>query len=140
MKGLFTGIMLLTLSSFAVADIQKLAIHVSDDSPKTMNLALNNAQNVRAFYEAQGDEVKIEVVAYGPGLKMYMEDSPVKARLETLAMEDEIYQFSACGNTLNNMSKKSGVEIKLLEQSTIVPSGVVRLMELQGQGYAYLRP
>lgn len=140
MKGFFTGIMLLALSSFAIADIQKLAIHVSDDSPQTMNLALNNAQNVRSHFEALGNEIRIEIVAYGPGLKMYTEDSPVKARLETLAMEDEVYQFSACGNTLQKMSKKAGVEIKLLEQSTIVQSGVVRLMELQSQGYAYLRP
>ena len=38
------------------------------------------------------------------------------------------------------MSKKAGKEIPLMEEAQIVPSGVVRLMELQADGYAYVRP
>jgi intracellular sulfur oxidation DsrE/DsrF family protein len=34
-----------------------------------MNLALNNAQNVEAYYEPQGEDVTIEIVAYGSGLR-----------------------------------------------------------------------
>jgi len=38
------------------------------------------------------------------------------------------------------MSKKAGHEIPIMEEATVVPSGVVRLVELQEQGYAYVRP
>ncbi|CAI8196370.1 MAG: Uncharacterised protein [Marinobacterium sp. xm-d-530] len=127
------------ISSSAIADTQRLAIHVDENDPKVMNLALNNAQNVKAYYSAKGDDVIVELVAYGPGLNMYLENSPVKERLETLGM-DESFKFSACNNTYTKMSKKAGKDLVLLSEAKKVPSGVVRLMELQKEGYAYLRP
>lgn len=132
--------LLVMLTSQAFAEVYKLAIHVSDDDIRTMNLALNNAQNVKSYYEAQGDTAIVEIVAYGPGLKMYTADSPVKSRLDTMGMDEETFKFSACGNTLRNMSEKLGEEVQLVEQAHVVPAGVVRLMELQNEGYAYLRP
>jgi intracellular sulfur oxidation DsrE/DsrF family protein len=38
------------------------------------------------------------------------------------------------------MSKKSGKEIVLIDEANMVPSGVVQLIALQEQGYAYIRP
>ena len=38
------------------------------------------------------------------------------------------------------MSKKAGKEVKLLDAAEITPSGVIRLIELQEQGHAYIRP
>ena len=38
------------------------------------------------------------------------------------------------------MKKKSQKDVPLLSEATVVPSGAVRLMELQAEGYAYLRP
>jgi intracellular sulfur oxidation DsrE/DsrF family protein len=38
------------------------------------------------------------------------------------------------------MSEKAGKEVALLEEASIVPSGVVRLVELQEQGFSYVRP
>ncbi|MFZ9022635.1 MAG: hypothetical protein ACO2ZA_06025 [Litorivicinaceae bacterium] len=35
---------------------------------------------------------------------------------------------------------KAGKEVKLLDAAEITPSGVIRLIELQEQGYAYIRP
>lgn len=48
--------------------------------------------------------------------------------------------FSACGNTYRNMSAKAGKDIQLVSEASLVPSGVVRLMELQEQGWSYIRP
>lgn len=117
-----------------------LAIHVDEGDPSKMNLALNNVQNVRKYYDSQGDKAVIEVVAYGPGLKMYMANSPVKSRIETMALAMDNLQFSACANTHRKMSKKAGKEIALLGEAKMVPSGVIRLIELQEKGYNYLRP
>jgi intracellular sulfur oxidation DsrE/DsrF family protein len=118
-----------------------VAIQVNDNDPQTMNMALNNAQNVVAHYEAQGDEVVIEIVAYGPGLHMFRHDtSPVRDRVNMIQLEMENISFSACENTVQNMERQAGTEIALLDGVTITPSGVVRLMELQQQGYAYIRP
>ena len=48
--------------------------------------------------------------------------------------------FSACGNTMKKAEKKSGKMPVLLEGVTQVPAGVARIMDLQEQGYAYVRP
>ena len=118
-----------------------VAIHVNDGDPRVMNMALNNAQNVDAYYKAQGDDVVIEVVAYGPGLNMLVEDgSPVQDRVSAMSLELGNITFAACGNTLKKMSANKGHEIQLMSEAVIVPSGVVRLIELQEQGYAYVRP
>ena len=127
-------------SALAAEAAHKLAIHVDQNDPAVMNLALNNAKNVQSYYADKGETVEIEIVAYGPGLKMYTADSPVKDRISAMSLEHDNLTFAACGNTLAVMEKKAGTKIELVSEATMVPSGVVRLMELQEQGYSYVRP
>lgn len=129
-------------ASYAMAegDLHKIAVHVNDADPRVMNMALNNVQNLTAYYVAKGDTVEVEVVAYGPGLMMYMPDSPVSGRISSMALQMDGLTFSACANTMAKMSKKAGHPITLMDEAEVVPSGVVRLVELQEQGYAYVRP
>lgn len=118
-----------------------LAVHVDQNDPQVMNIALNNVANVTKHYESVGDTVVVEVVAHGPGLNMYIPGkSPVADRISVMSLEMENLSFAACGNTKAAMSKKAGHEIELMTEVTVVPSGVVRLIELQEQGYAYVRP
>lgn len=118
----------------------RVAIQVNQDDPAVLNLALNNVQNLASFYKSQGDTIDVEVVAYGPGLAMYTADSPVKDRIGQMHMEMDNVAFAACGNTLAGMEKKAGKTIDLIPEATVVPSGVVRLTELQESGYTYIRP
>ena len=37
--------------------VHRVVIHVDDKDPKRMNLALNNAQNIDAYYKEKGEEV-----------------------------------------------------------------------------------
>ena len=128
-------------SALAGDMVHKVAIHVDDKDPKRINMALNNVVNIKKYYDSKGKKVQIEVVAYGPGLHMLRADtSPVKSRIATMALEIPGLQFSACGNTHRKMSKKAGKKITLLPEATNVPSGVIRLIELQEAGYAYIRP
>ncbi|WP_172328119.1 DsrE family protein [Mangrovicoccus sp. HB161399] len=128
-------------ASPALAETHYLAIHVDENDPQVMNMALNNAQNVASYYAEQGDDVVIELVAYGPGLNMLVKDkSPVADRIATMSLEMPNIRFDACGNTHAAMSAKAGHDIELVDEAEIVPSGVVKLMELQKQGYAYVRP
>ncbi len=126
--------------ALAAGTMHKLALQINDNDPAKMNLVLNNAENVRELYKSMGDDVTIEIVAYGPGLKIYTADSPVKERIAAMSLEDPTMQFSACGNTMRKMSKKTGKEVKLLSEAKVVPAGVVRLIELQEQGYSYVKP
>ncbi|MAY63065.1 MAG: hypothetical protein CML29_12710 [Rhizobiales bacterium] len=130
----------LAVPAIAAEAQHKLAIHVDQGDKQVMDMALNNAKNVRSYYEEKGETVAIEIVTYGPGLHMLTADSPVKDRVAAMSLEDENLVFAACGNTLEGMEKKAGGKVELLSEAKIVPSGVVRLMELQEQGYSYVRP
>jgi uncharacterized protein len=125
------------------AKAHRLVIQVDQNDPAVMNLALNNATNVIDYYRAKGEDVNVDVVTYGPGLHMLRADtSPVQDRIKNLkdyAFPSKI-QFSACGNTKEGMEKKEGHPITVLSEAVIVPSGVVRLMELQEKGWSYVRP
>jgi intracellular sulfur oxidation DsrE/DsrF family protein len=131
-------------SSFA-ADTKphRVAIQVNQNDPQVMNLALNNATNVLEYYRGKNEEVEVDIVTYGPGLHMLRADtSPVQDRLKRLkemAFPGKV-QFSACNNTKQGMEKTEGHAISIVPDATIVPSGVVRLMELQEQGWSYVRP
>ena len=127
------------------ADVKthRVAIQVNQNDPQVMNLALNNATNVLEYYRGKNEEVEIDIVTYGPGLHMLRSDtSPVQDRLKRLkevAFPSKV-QFSACNNTKQGMEKTEGKEISVVSDATIVPSGVVRIMELQEQGWSYIRP
>ena len=132
------------VSAFA-ADTKphRVAIQVNQNDPQVMNLALNNATNVLEYYRGKNEEVEIDIVTYGPGLHMLRADtSPVQDRLKRLkemAFPGKV-QFSACNNTKQGMEKAEGHAISVVPDATVVPSGVVHLMELQEQGWSYVRP
>lgn len=119
----------------------RLVLQVNTNDPAMMNLALNNATNVVQHYKDLGEKVSIEIVTFGPGLHMLREDtSPVKARIETIALSAPEISFKACGVTQENMRKAENKDIAFIPQAQVVKSGVVRVMELQEQGWTYVKP
>jgi uncharacterized protein len=128
-------------ASLAQTKTHKVAIHIDDSDQARMELVLNNVRNIKQYYSAKGEKVSIEVVTYGPGLAMLRADtSPVKDRIAAMVLETPDLAFSACENTRVGMSKREGKEIPLIKEAKSVPSGVIRLIELQEQGWSYLRP
>ena len=119
----------------------RLVLQVNTNDPAAMNLALNNAVNVTQYYKEIGENVKIEVVTFGPGLHMLRDDtSPVKARIETLAMSTPEISYKACGNTRENMHKAENKDIPIIPQAEVVKSGVIHIMQLEEQGWTYVKP
>ena len=119
----------------------RLSVQVDVNDPATMNLAPNTVSNTVQHYTEIGQKVEIEVVAFGPGLHMLRDDtSPVKARIKSMSETMPNVAFSACGNTRENMTRAEAKDISLISQAKVVKAGVVRLMELQEQGWSYLRP
>jgi hypothetical protein len=125
------------------AKAHRVVIQVDQNDPAVMNLALNNARNVLDFYREKNEDIEAEIVAYGPGLNMLREDtSPVKDRIKELSSVSfpSKIVFSACNNTKQAMEAREGHPITIVPQAGIVPAGVVRIMELQEQGYSYIKP
>lgn len=121
----------------------RVLIQIDQNDPAVMNLALNNATNVIEYYRSKGKEVAVDVVTYGPGLHMLRADtSPVQDRIKQLknvAFPSTI-QFSACNVTRQGMEQKEGHPIDIMSDAVVVPSGVIHMMELQEDGWSYIRP
>ena len=139
MKNVLIALTLLVSTAGFSADkvkIHKVAIQVSSADPLIQKIALNNAANVQKHYGT--DNVIIEIVAYGPGLSLLTKKNPYSKRVESMAISE--IRFKACNNTIKAVTRKKGKKPVLTPGVKITPSGVVRLMELQEQGYSYIRP
>lgn len=119
--------------AYADAGVHKVVIQVSDNDPKRWSLALNNAQNVQDDFGR--DKVRIEIVAYGPGIDMLKFESVVGPRVDEVIHSG--IRVAACQTTMRNqhLSKDD-----MLPNLTYVKSGVPELMKRQEQGYSYIRP
>lgn len=120
-------------AALATHGLQRVVIQVSDNNPAKWNLALNNAQNVQ---QALGkNNVRVQIVAYGPGLPMLKWTSVVGDRVAR-AVKSGV-KVVACEVTMRKMhlTKKD-----MLPNLTYVPSGVPYIMKLEQEGYSYIRP
>jgi intracellular sulfur oxidation DsrE/DsrF family protein len=120
----------------AAPDKSKVVYHLNDLEKVSFVLG-----NIRNHYEGMGgpDKVTIALVVHGPALKAFHTASA------TVAIAHDVRQFtrsglslSACGNTMKG--QKVGLKDLLSGFVEADRGGVVRIAELQAQGYAYLRP
>jgi intracellular sulfur oxidation DsrE/DsrF family protein len=66
--------------------------------------------------------------------------SPVKDEIKLTREKVPQIAFGACNNTKRAMEKAEGKPVPIIPEATIVPAGVVRLVELQEEGYRYVKP
>ncbi len=118
------------------AEKMKVVYHVAD--AEKVNFALNNMRN---HIKGVGgpENVELVLVVHGPGLKRFHDiQATDKLRQMVSGLQDVGVQFNACGNTM----RVQGVQIDELIPGMIRvdQGGVVRIAELQQQGYLYIRP
>ncbi len=115
----------------------KVVLQISDSEPAKQTLVLNVANNILKAYGV--DKVDVEIVAFGPGLNLLFANNPNAERIDGLAKSG--VRFSACQNTLAAMTRELfGKEPVLNPHATKVSAGVVRIIDLTGQGYTLIRP
>ena len=115
---------------------QKVVLQISDADPTKQTLVLNVASNLIKHYGP--DKVDVEIVAFGPGLRLMFDDNHNKGRISGLT--DSGVRFAACGNTMKKMTQQLGKEPVLNSNATTVPAGVVRIVELVNEGYILVKP
>ena len=131
--GAFTGTAMAEDKPFAE---QRVVLQISDPNPFKQTLVLNVANNLLKYYGP--DRVDIEIVAFGPGLRLLFADNANRGRIQGLSASG--VRFAACNNTMNAMTKKLGHKPELVPQAKVVPAGVVRIIELMDQGYKLVKP
>ena len=141
MRVFLFAVALLASATTLAGEVHRVVLQIDDNDPKRMNLVLNNAANVNKYYQDKGEEVQIEVVAYGPGLNMLNANkSPVKQRILSFGQNFDNVGFRACSNTMAKMKRKTGKEVALLPGVEVVPAGVIHIIQRQEEGWSYIRP
>lgn len=132
----------LMLSNFSVqaanksfAD-KKVVLQISDPNPFKQTLVLNVANNLIKHYGP--DQVDVEIVAFGPGLRLLFADNAKKGRISSLVSNG--VRFSACQNTVRAMAKLLGHDPVLNKHAVKVDAGVVRIVDLVKKGYILVKP
>ncbi len=118
-----------------------LVIHVNSPTKEIMIEALHNAGNVMEYYHAHDSAAVIEIVANGRGVTMFVKDtSPVSAEVADLHKRYPDMVFDACAISLAGVAKAVGRKLEVMPEARLVPSGAVRILELEEQHYGYLKP
>lgn len=117
----------------------KVVYHLSETGADKARFVLGNIQNNIEGVGGWQNIESIELVVHGPALKSFVTktmDPDVKKALERL--QGQGLAFGACGNTM----KAFHITLDELPAGAhhLTQGGVVRIMELEEQGYAYIRP
>lgn len=140
LAGIFLMMSVLTASSQAAEDKpfaeKKVVLQISDNDPSKQTLVLNVASNLIKYYGP--DQVDVEIVAFGPGLRLMFADNSNAGRIDNLTSSG--VRFAACDNTISKITKQLGHEPELNPHATHVDAGVVRILELNSQGYQIIKP
>lgn len=117
----------------------KIVYHLNEPGVDKAKAVLGNIRNHINGVKGWENIEALELVIHGAALKTFLRknmDLEVKQTLEVLQTEG--MGFGACGNTIK------GLKITLVDVAEgakeLPQGGVVRVMELQERGYAYVRP
>lgn len=125
-------------------------------NPKRIHLMLNTLNNAVKYYNKKLIDYEIDIVAFGPCLQYFMKDfkgtgfsrkpylthgGPTKhgttSRFKNLyQLGDGNVKMYACHNT---MDKKHVEPKQIADDVEITPAGVIKIIDLQREGYAYMK-
>jgi intracellular sulfur oxidation DsrE/DsrF family protein len=116
--------------------VPRVAYHLSDLDKAAFVLG-----NIRNHFDGVGGpgNVRIALVVHGPALRAFRLDDGNEAIIKAFeALRDNEVAYHACGNTMRGM--KISLDDLLPGFEVADKGGVVKLAELQADGWLYLRP
>lgn len=113
----------------------RVVMHLNSGDEKVQRGALNNIRNL--YQEVGREHLRVELVVHGAGLPLLTKkDSTLAPELAQLKTVYDV-EFTACSNT---MKAQGLTRADLIDQVDRTVPAMVRLMELQEQGWAYIKP
>jgi intracellular sulfur oxidation DsrE/DsrF family protein len=113
----------------------RVVIHMNSGDERVQYKALNNIRNL--YQEVGRERLQLELVAHGDGLSLLTKAmTPFGGELARLKADFGVH-FTACSNTMK--AAKLTRDDLIAEVEDTVPA-MVRLMERQEQGWAYIKP
>lgn len=113
----------------------KVVFHIDWDEEPRLLMALGNITNL--FKDVPHDQASVCIVANGKSVGLFRKDRAAQysASIENLASQG--VHFLVCRNSLVGQGIP---EEDVLEVCETIPAGIVKLIALQGEGYAYVKP
>ena len=111
-----------------------LCLHADSNDPAIIRLVLKNANNY--LNGLSGEKFRLVVVANGPAVQRF-----TKAEDELFKMAEPLMakgvEFKLCSNALRDNAIG---EADIWPGAVIVPAGLVEVVRLQREGFAYIKP
>jgi len=147
-----TGSLALTPRSVLADDVVKVVYHADFADPRRFSAMLTSINNMMNYYENELVDADVRIVFVAHGIRFLtdnaLENTPfavdaelrerrenLKGRLLSQAKTRGV-KLELCDITRTQISLPDD---KIYENVSLVPSGVVRIAELQHQGYAYIK-
>ena len=113
----------------------KVVFHIGMEEELRLNMALNNMANL--LKEIHQEDSEICLVANGHGVKLFQKDylSDYANKIDELSKAG--VRFLVCSNSL---AKFDIDKEELLESCEVLPVGILELVRLQQEGFAYIKP
>jgi hypothetical protein len=114
----------------------KLIIHVDEDSGEKLDMALNMAYNLLDVVGEGNAEVALVFNVRGPMalMKGGLDDYARERVNELMSMGVKFYVCSISMRSLGIRKED------LIDGVEVVDSGIKKIVELEGQGFAYVKP
>jgi len=161
-RGCLVGAALLALAGVAQAgpaappvtdaSVKRVVWHVDFGDPRRLSALIQNVNNMVTTYQSNLDEYDVRIVFLSGGIRFlttdalaktpFAEDKELKERrtelIQRLQQLREVMnvKLELCEITRESLGLPAG---KIISGVSPVPSGVVRIAELQQKGYAYLK-
>ncbi|WP_232363730.1 DsrE family protein [Desulfogranum japonicum] len=115
--------------------IYKAVFHIDLDEEKRLGIALANVTNL--LKAVKGKPYDLVILVNGPAVTLLAEEDRVSHKETIKALQKESVAFKVCNNAL---TKFNIAPQNIVDGFEVVPAGIVELIELQREGYAYIKP
>lgn len=113
----------------------KAVFHIDLEDDHLFKLGLGNITNTLAALEGIGGDFIL--LANGPGVRMLAGEKVKEYREQIKTLLSDGVRFQACNNAL----KKFNVDpTDLMKGVETIPAGIIGLIDLQNDGFAYIKP
>ncbi|UCC56876.1 MAG: DsrE family protein [Gammaproteobacteria bacterium] len=143
---------LLPAPTGASDDVAKVVYHADYSDPRRFSSMLTSINNMVTFYQNELMEYDVRIVFVSHGIRFLTDD-----KLENTPFAEDAAMAERRANLqgrLTSLNSVQGVKLELCDITRVqiklpddklykgvekVPSGVVRIAELQNQGFAYIK-
>lgn len=110
-----------------------LLMHMDTEDSALLELTIGNITNYLAALSKEKHDVRL--VANADAVKLFTKNCPKSQELRNLCAKGLIIDLCANALRKHNLNKAD-----LLDCCSIVPAGVVEIVRLQNDGFAYVKP